>query len=175
MNKKILLWEIVGAIFVIIMGGVFHFAFDWLGQWKPAALIFAVNESIWEHNKIGFWPAVIFAVVEFFFIGKYNKNFFYAKAIQLLLIPTLIMSLFYTYTGIIGYDTLVMDLIIFVIAVVVAQVMSYRILKKESVSKSTNIISIVIIAILIVTFSTLTYFPPHIPLFKDSGTGKYGI
>ena len=51
------------------------------------AVISGVNESTWEHFKIGFWPAFIWAFFEFFVFGRKTKNFFFAKGISFLLMP----------------------------------------------------------------------------------------
>ena len=55
--------ELIGAAFMIAAGSVLHFAFDWLGGWYPLALVAAVNESIWEHLKLAFWPGVAWGVL----------------------------------------------------------------------------------------------------------------
>ena len=48
-KKSILLWELAGIIFIVVLGSVLHFAFEWSGRWTPIAPIAAVNESVWEH------------------------------------------------------------------------------------------------------------------------------
>ena len=44
------------------MGTLLHFLFDWTGGNAVVALFSAVNESIWEHLKLLFYPMVLFAV-----------------------------------------------------------------------------------------------------------------
>jgi len=87
--RRILIFHILGAIFTIILGSFFHFIYELSGFFKPVALIGAVNESTWEHLKIGFWPAFLFTTIEYFAYGKKNKNFCFAKAINLYAIPLL--------------------------------------------------------------------------------------
>ena len=175
MNRSIYKWELRGAIITIILGFIFHFAFFWLNQWKPSALFFAVNESVWEHCKIGFWPALLFSIFEYPFIKDKVNNFWIAKAALLLIIPISIIVLFYTYTGIIGYNIGIIDISIFFIVVVLGQYVSYKLLTTNILPRYYNFISLVIIFILIITFSTLTFNPIYIPLFKDSRSGIYGI
>ena len=88
MNKeKILTWEIIGAVIISLLGSFLHFFFALLGEWPPVALIAAVNESVWEHLKLAFWPALIFALIEWpFFRGK-TKNFWAAKSIGIFTMP----------------------------------------------------------------------------------------
>lgn len=121
MKKSILKWELVGIVFIVVIGGALHFAFELSGGWRPLALIAAVNESVWEHLKLGFWPALIYFLIEYRYLIKYSGNLLFAKAIGLLLIPVAITVLFYAYTAIIE-DMLAIDLTIFVVAVVAGAV-----------------------------------------------------
>ena len=63
------------------MGGALHFVLDLSGGWRPLALIAAVNESTWEHLKIGFWPALIYFLIEYRYVKKSGDNLLFAKAI----------------------------------------------------------------------------------------------
>lgn len=175
-KRSTIVWHISSFVFIIVAGSLFHFAYDWFGRWKPFALIFAVNESVWEHNKIGFWPAFIFSFIEYFSWGKYEKNFFCAKALQLFSIPYLMMSFFYTYTGIIGYHVLWVDILIFVAAVAIAQYVFCIQLSKEACNSTrVRTLCIVFIFVLFLIYSSFTFLAPKIPLFIDPLTGKTGI
>src|SRR6056297_1692189 len=61
--RAILSREMAGAVFIILVGSTLHFVFDWTGGWRPAALFAAVNESIWEHLKLAFWPGLAWALL----------------------------------------------------------------------------------------------------------------
>ena len=109
MNKYTLKWELVGIVFIVIVGGALHFVFDLSGAWRPLALIAAVNESVWEHLKLGFWPALIYFLIEYHYIRKSSSNVLFAKVIGIFLIPVTITILFYAYTAFIE-DMLAADL-----------------------------------------------------------------
>jgi hypothetical protein len=174
-RKRILIWEMSGILFIFLVGALLHFTFVLSGFWKPLAVISAVNESVWEHLKIGFWPAFIWGIVEFFVFGRKVKNFFFAKAVSFLVIPSVIIALFYSYTYLTGTEILAVDITIFFIAIAVAQVIGYRIMLMIRKLMSLNIIGAVIIVASLISFSLLSYFPPRCPIFKDSVTGGYGI
>ena len=89
-RKKILSWEMWGILFITLAGSLLHFTFELSGKWLPMAVISGVNESTWEHFKIGFWPAFIWAFLEFFVFGRKAKNFFFAKGISCLTAPLVI-------------------------------------------------------------------------------------
>jgi len=174
-RKKILAWEMYGILFIFLAGSFLHFTFGLSGGWKPIAIISAVNESVWEHLKIGFWPAFIWAFIEYFVFGRRVKNFFFSKGISFFTIPVIIVALFYGYTWIFKIESLVIDILIFLIAIAVAQIISYRIILIENRRLVGNIIGAVLIITGVIMFSLLSYFPPKCPLFKDNVTGGYGI
>jgi hypothetical protein len=127
-KRRILLWELAGIIFIVVLGSLLHFAFEWSGHWTPIAPIAAVNESVWEHLKLGFWPALAYAVLEYTRFGKSANNFFFAKTLGIYLIPVSIVALYYSYTAILGHGLLIVDIVIFVEAVIVGQLVSYVLL-----------------------------------------------
>ena len=174
-RKKILSWEMWGILFISLSGALLHFTFELSGEWMPMAVISGVNESTWEHFKIGFWPAFIWGFIEFFIFGRKTRNFFFAKGISYLVTPVVIAGLFYGYTWIFKIESLIIDIIIFIIAIAVAQVVSYRIILIKKRRLSGNIIGAILIIAGLIMYSTLSYYPPKCPIFKDPVTGGYGI
>jgi hypothetical protein len=53
---------------------------------------------VWEHLKLGFWPALFYALIEYKYLRKPTNNFLFAKVTCLYLIPISITALFYLYT-----------------------------------------------------------------------------
>jgi hypothetical protein len=173
--KLILIWEISGMFFIIVGGSLLHFTFKWSGFWTPAALFSAVNESVWEHLKLGFWPAFLFGLIEAAFMYGRVNNFLLAKGCVLYLIPISIVILYYLYTSVVGHHILFMDILIFVLSVVGAQYMSYRILLTEHHYPVANAIAVLLIIISVAAFSLLSYHPLKSSFFRDQTTGQYGI
>ena len=99
MKKSIPCWQMVGFIVTAVLGTLLHFLFDWAGQNILAAVFSAVNESIWEHRKLLFYPMFLFAMLEYHFWGKKYKNFWCIKLMGMLFGLALIPVIYYTYTG----------------------------------------------------------------------------
>ncbi|MFO7796281.1 MAG: DUF6512 family protein [Promethearchaeati archaeon] len=175
MQNKILTWQIIGGFFIILFGSFLHFLFELSGNFPPVGAISAVNESVWEHLKLGFWPLVFFGIIEYKYIKKDTQNFFLAKFLSAILIVTIIIVFFYSYTAILGENILFLDIFSFVLSVFVGQTVSYKLLNTSNFSKNINYLSMLGISILGLLFIIFTYFPPQIPLFQDSLTGLYGI
>jgi len=174
MKRPFLVYELVGIIFIIILGSLLHFTFE-LSDNQPVVGIFsAVNESVWEHLKLAFWPALLFAIIEYRPL-KSSDNFLFAKGIGIYLMPTIIMVLFYSYTAILGESVFAMDILIFIIAVVIGQFASYKLLTSKEFPKTWGRISLIALIILAVLFVIFTFYPPHLLIFRDPITGGYGL
>jgi hypothetical protein len=175
MNKSIRKWELIGIAVISIVGSFLHFLFELAGKWAPVGAIAAVNESVWEHFKIGFWAAVFYMIFEYFYFRKSYRNFFFAKAIGIYSIPIVIAVVFYSYTSIIGHEILPVDILTFIVAIAISQLISYNLQKIQKLPQWLNGLGLALIVILAAAFVIFTYYPPHLPVFHDSVTGKYGI
>jgi hypothetical protein len=154
---------------------VLHFTFEWSGQLAPVGVIAAVNESVWEHLKIGFWPALFYAAFEYRYLKGATNNFVVAKAAGIYVIPVAIVVIFYSYTAIVGHDILIVDILIFVIAIALGQLVSYKGLTSRRLPPWLDKVGIALVVILAAVFGVFTFYPPHLPIFRDSLTGAYGI
>ena len=175
MKRSILRWELIGIAVISILGSVLHFAFAWSGNWPQMGVIAAVNESVWEHLKIAFWPALFYALFEYPFLKGVTRNFIIAKATGIYVMPAAIIVLFYSYTAIIGGDILIVDILIFVVAVALGQLTSYKMLGMERLPPWLDKLGIAMVVLLAVAMGVFTFYPPHLSIFRDALTGAYGI
>jgi len=175
MKKYVLRWETFGIIFVFLLGALLHFVFEWSGESRIVGLFASVNESVWEHFKLGFWPMCLYAAIEYRFLYERVNNFLTAKAVAVYIIPIITGLVFYGYTAIIGEEILIFDIIIFLIAIIVGQLTSYKVMTSAKLPKYTNIISPIFIILLAFVLMLFTFYPPHLPIFLDANTGTYGI
>ncbi|MFX1388303.1 MAG: DUF6512 family protein [Promethearchaeota archaeon] len=175
MKNTILKWEVLGIIFVVAIGGLFHFMFQLLNYWGPSGIIFPVNESVWEHLKLPYWPLIIFSLIEYFLIKEKANNFIIGKTVSFLISIGTILVIFYSYTAILGTELLIVDILSFVIGVIIGQFVSYKILTREQLSTWLIYASWIVFIGFGLIFAIFTYFPPALPIFQDPETGLYGI
>ncbi len=175
MKNKLLRWEIFGMIFIIIVGTLFHFLFEWFFSWPPIGAITAVNESVWEHLKLPYWPLVIFSLIEYKFIKENAKNIIIGKSFAAIINISTILIVFYSYTAILGTELLIIDIMSFFIGVIIGQFVSYKIMTLKELPEWLTITSWIILIGLGFSLIIFTYLPPHLPIFQDSETGLYGI
>jgi hypothetical protein len=182
-KRAILLWEIATFFVVMLGASALHLAFELSDFYRPLAIVAAVNESTFEHLKIFFWPAAIMAVVEHAFIkGKVN-NFWWGKAMAMLVTPIVIVISFYFYLGIAlpltGTGYLALDIGTGAFGVLVGNIVAYRILTSPERGNARRNVGLAIIAVLAVIMATVAFFPPDLFLFENffgyEYTGEFGI
>ena len=127
---KIKTWHIVGVVFVFVFGCLLHFAYEWSGFNPVFAIFGSVNESVWEHLKLLFWPYCAFAMIELWEYGKNCTGFFTAKLLGVLSGMAAIVAVFYTYFGILGTSISWLDILLFAVGDALAFCASYRALKR---------------------------------------------
>ncbi len=175
MKKSALKWELIGIAVISILGSLFHFLFDLSGQWAPVGAMAAVNESVFEHLKLTYWPTLIYAAITYRIIRNSDNNFIIAKTAGVYVMPISILVLFYAYTTITGVESIIIDILIFIIAVACGQFTSYKILKMERLANSLQCLALIFLIFLGVMYGVFTFYPPHSPIFLDGNTGTYGI
>jgi hypothetical protein len=173
-KRSVFLYELVGMVFIIILGSMLHFTFEWSGNQPIVGVFSAVNESVWEHLKLGFWPALLFTIFECRYLNKKTNNFFLAKTLGIYAIMIIIPVIFYSYT-IFAEENLIIDVLSFIFAVIIGQLVSYKLLTFKKLSKNLKLISLVALVIIALAFVVFTFYPPQIQLFQDPNTGEYGI
>ena len=175
MKQTISYWQIGGFLFTSVLGTFLHFLFDLTGGSALAALVSAVNESIWEHMKLIFYPMVLFALLEYRAWGREDTRFWCVKFRDILLALALIPLIYYVYTGILGVNADWFNVTIFFIAAAAA----YRTETKRFLSDRGCILSekyaIAGLCLIAAVFTALTFYPIRIPFFKDPVTGTYGF
>ena len=174
LSKYILKWETFGILFVFFLGALMHFVFEWSGESIIVGLFASVNESVWEHFKQGFWPMCLYAAIEYRFLSRHTKTFLPAKAVAVYIIPIITGLIFYGYSAIVGKEILIVDILIFFIAIIVGQITSYKIMTSAKLPKYSNAVSMILIILLALILMLFTLYPPHWPIFLD-GRGFYGI
>ena len=175
MKRSILRWELLGIAFVFFLGALLHFVFELSGESKIVGLFGSVNESVWEHFKLGYWPMLLYAAIEYPLLRKDTHNFLVAKTAGVYIIPFLIAVIFYSYTFFIGREILIADILIFAVAVTVGQLTSYRILTLPTMPRWSGKLALVFLILLALALMLFTFYPPHLPIFQDFNTGNYGI
>lgn len=173
-EKKIFNWELLGIFWIIIVGSLLHFLYKWSNDSLIVGIIAPVNESLWEHLKLGYWALVSFSIIEYFFIDKYVNGFFISKALGILTLELFVVIVYYSYISITKEPVLFIDIGSFIIGAILCQLVSFNILMRKTLNQFDKIgISILImVGLILIVF---TFYPPKLHIFRDSSSGQYGI
>ena len=174
MKKTLYYYQAAGFIFVGIAGVLLHFLFDWTGQSVIAALFAPVNESVWEHLKLIFFPMLIFALAESRYIGKEYDNFWCVKFAGMVIGILIIPILYYTIGGVLGTVPDWVNILIFFLADAFVFWLETKLFESSSFNCKLQTTAFVVLLLIAVIFVLMTFMPPHIPLFEDPITGTYG-
>jgi hypothetical protein len=161
-------------VLIILLGSMLHFTFEGSGNQPIVGVFSAVNESVWEHLKIAFWPALFYSIFEYRYLYKKSNNFLSAKTLGIFSIMIIIPAIFYSYT-IFFEENLVIDIGSFILAIIIGQLISYRLLTYKKLARTFELISLFALVILALAFVVFTFYPPQVQLFQDPNTGEYGI
>lgn len=157
---------IINALFVLTAGTLLHFVYEWSGSNPIAGLFSPVNESTWEHMKLIFFPMLLclpFMVLRL--RGSY-PCILSAMSAGILLGTFFIPVFFYTYTGILGRNYFIMDLLTFALAVIAAFYTVYRLAVSCRLQRYT-IPAAAAVVLLLICFLAFTYYPPQLGLFAE--------
>ena len=159
-------WKVISVILIFLFSSLFHFIYDWFPTFFTS-LFFPVNESIWEHNKIIVMSFLVLAIFEKLHYKK-RKNVIFTECISSLVCMILVMLIF---TPVYLYilktnDNMIVTFAIFLFAISISQIISYKLLQKEYNPKleEFGVIFFVIFFLINIIF---TYYPPKLALFYD--------
>jgi hypothetical protein len=171
-NKK---YFFLCGIFTAALGTFLHFLFDLSGEAKIFALFSAVNESVFEHLKLLFWPFFITVIIGFFVL-EHKKRIFLPAAIAVFSGMFFIASVHFTYKAFLGRSYSFIDISLFYVAVILSYLIFYILYKNGFGARSVGaFIGFSLFALIILAFIYFTINPPHTEAFLDPLTKTYGI
>ncbi len=175
MKQSLSSWQLLGYVFTSIIGTVLHFAYEWSLANPIVALFSGVNESTWEHMKLLFFPMLIFAIIEYLFVGKDRQNYWCIKAMGISLGLLIIPIIFYTYLGTFGHSVDWFNISIFFIAAGLTYYFEMKLFAANKPPYKSKFIPMIILLTYTILFFYFTFASPSIPLFQDPITQLFGI
>ena len=128
----------IGIFFVITTGSLAHFFYDWSGHASIVGYFTPVNESIWEHMKLLFFPMLLYAFVLTVRLRHHAPSIPSALCTGILLGTFLIPLFFYSYTLVLGKAFLVLDISTFLVSILIAFWLSYRLASSVRILRYTH-------------------------------------
>ncbi len=160
--RKLLLWDVLLFAVLGILGPLLHDAAELpiplIGYFVP------VNESIWEHLKLLFFPAVFVAILRRLATGKLQHGILTTFAEGLVLSMLLLVTAYYTYSGVLGVNSLYADIALFYLC---SLFLTIYVRRRSSGQKKSSLPGLVILLLLAGCFFYFTLYPPELGLFTS--------
>lgn len=170
--KKIKILAVIG---IFILSSLSHFAYEIFPN-IIFSFIFPVNESIWEHMKILFTSTLLYGIIDYLLLKKYNikhNNFPFQLYFTSLIGIPIYLVIYLPLYNLLGESPFI-SISLLLIVYIITQIVSYNILKEKEL-KILNLITIPVILLSYLGFIYLTYNPPHTYIFYDITEDKYSI
>lgn len=164
--KQLKIFTLAGILFVLITGTLAHFFYDWTNHNPVIGFFVPVNESVWEHMKLLFFPMLLYAVIMIFLLKDKNTCVLSALFFGILVGTWLIPAVYYAYTYIIGKNIFLFDIGIFILSVMVSFLLFYRLSQTCRLKPYAGLLG-GLIFLLFLCFVIFTHHPPDFKIFQD--------
>ena len=172
-------WFLFSIPLIFLIGALFHFIFEFTGDLIILAPFFPVNESIYEHLKLTFYPILLWQLIGYLFLKNRIKiifeNWVVSNAISIITSSFLTVFLYYSAVGAFNIHSTIADISFYFISIVFGQALGLHVYNKCKHNRNLLFLSIIIILFMFIFFTIFTFIPPKLPLFMESSTGLYGI
>jgi len=166
---------IINSIIIFLLCFLSHFMYEWFST-PIISIFFPVNESIWEHMKMLYTTILLYGIIEYFILKKFdikNNNFILAtflKAISAIPIYLIIFIPLYKLFG----ENMFISISVMLLVIIIVNFIEFLLLRYQEIPYQ-KIIGISFIIIVYIIMGILTYNPPKQELFYDMKAEKYGI
>lgn len=167
--------RIIAVIGIFLICFLSHFLYKWLPN-SLFAIFFPVNESIWEHMKMIFTSIILYGIIDYIILYKFNikyNNFFISLFVTALISIPIYLSIYLPIFYKMG-ENMFINIGLMLLVIILVEVIGYYIMRMKS-CKIGNYISMILIIISYIVFGYLTYNPPKYEIFFDTQEEKYGI
>lgn len=164
--KQLKLWCAAGILFVLITGTAAHFLYGWSGENFLIGLFTPVNESVWEHMKLIFFPMLAFSAAMALKLKKDYPCVTSALCFGILAGTLFIPAFFYTYTLLLGRDVFALDLLTFLLSVLLAFFSVYK-LTLSCRLNAWRLPLFCLVWAFFLCFMLFTYHPPGLGVFSE--------
>ena len=161
--------EWIGVLFIAVLGTLLHYTYSASNEALLVGFFSAMNESVWEHLKLAFWPGVVWTFFLAYGLGwRSNRNFWFARMSAVTTSALSIVILFYGYSKILGDNHLVLDLSIFMFSIVIGQQLATKLYSIGPLSPVSQNLAIVVIVMEALSFIVFSVRPPTLGIFEPA-------
>ncbi len=166
---------VISVIGIFLISFLFHSIYDLFPNFFTS-LLFPVNESVWEHNKMIFLSYITWMFVLLIFYNKRKLNVIWSTLIGGVLC-IILMNIIFTPIYLYVFKTehnFIFTMIVYLISIIGSLiVVNYLLKQKYNYNKER--LGVVFIIIIFIIFGYFTYYPITSELMYDFNERGYGI
>jgi hypothetical protein len=152
-----------GLVFLLVLlsGIALHFLYD-LVPIFPCSILAPVNESLFQHSKLLFWPVLLGA----FWLKKWDGASMKPRLLGVLVSTVLLLAGGWLYHITLGGDALWVDILLYLVTITLAFVGIPRLCPAHPAGRGWDAVvyAFFLLAVALVLF---TFWPPNHLLFTD--------
>lgn len=168
---------IIGIFVIFGLSTINHFLFKWTNYSPFFAFLAPINESLFQHAKMFFYPIVLYYFMVYVFFAKSSqfnyKTWFFLPILVFLITFVIVFGSFYFFKYIFSLESMIIDITSLFIGLTLGNLLSYRLYKKgDTLFLSPSICFLTIFCICII-FTSWTTKPPKDDFFYDQKNQTY--
>lgn len=159
----------LGIIVICVASVPLHFLYEWLGELAVVGVFAPINESIWEHLKLVFWPLLLWWEVGYL-IFQNSKSLSLTKwataaMTSIFFSMAFIVSWYYTWLGAFAIESSIIDIGSLFIAVPIAQLLGIHVYQVVKPRKAYLILATLFFLLFAAMFIVFTFESFDFPIF----------
>lgn len=155
-------WLTIGVLSILV-GATLHFLYD---LWpNPLTAVFApVNESVWEHLKLLYWPflAASFALTRG---AEDGRRSWCGLLAGLLAAPALLLGAYYTLLAGFALHGLILDLVLYALAMAAGFALAWHLRRAARPSLLCGVL-VIAAGVYGAALALFSFAPPALPIFQ---------
>ena len=155
----------ISSVLLFLLGALMHFLYELSGENFIVGLFAPVNESVWEHLKLAYFPILLWWLFNFKKADAKSKTRLLSACTSLLFAPLMTVFLFYSYSGAFGIELLWVDILILFVAIFLGLLLGNHVLGVSNPPKWIARLLFIMTVSLFFALLIFTINPPNIPIF----------
>lgn len=148
-------------------GWIWHMIYAATGFNDVVGLIAPVNESVWEHLKLGYGATLVLMVQDAWrSLRRQQYASILGRAVGIIVMNIVIVVGFYSYEAVIGTSVVVVDIALYGVACWIASLMHDRIANRQPSAAMENV-GILVLVIIAFVFAWCTINVPSWTIFQS--------
>ncbi|MDD4795401.1 MAG: DUF6512 family protein [Bacilli bacterium] len=156
------------TIILFITGFFLHYAYDISNNNFLVGLFTPINESVFEHLKLAFYPILSWWLILYIFkedIYNINKERWFTGCLVSIITSILtILSIYYIMKCGFELESIFIDILSLYVGLLTGQFLGYHIYKYYL--KTNFVIVMILVLLIFISFIIFTIYPPNVLIFK---------